>query len=118
VARVTPPGITSIIRTFGRANPALVNRSDPFLKAAQLAFHKGFGTPAVFVRSGGTIPVVATFREVLEIPTVLMGFALPDDRIHAPNEKFHIPNFFRGISTSMWFLSAAQTVNAAVRPGV
>jgi acetylornithine deacetylase/succinyl-diaminopimelate desuccinylase-like protein len=41
----------------------------------------------------------------LNIPTVLMGFGLPDDRIHAPNEKFHLPNFYRGISTSLWFMS-------------
>lgn len=108
VARVTPAGIRSTIRIFGRANPALVDRTDPFLKAAQRAFRHGFGVPATFVRSGGTIPVVATFRDVLAIPTVLMGFALPSDRIHAPNEKFYLPNFLRGISTSLWFLAAVR----------
>ena len=41
---------------------------------------------------------------MLGIPTVLMGFALPDDRMHAPNEKFHLPNFFKGIATSIRFL--------------
>src|SRR5262249_45979948 len=96
-----------LVRTFGMARPALVDRRNPFLKAAQLAFRRGFGRPATFVRSGGTIPVVATFREILQIPTVLMGFALPDDRIHAPNEKFHLRNFFRGIDTSIEFLSIA-----------
>lgn len=112
VARVTPPGIRSTIRIFGRANPALLDRADPFLKAARRAFRLGgFAAPAVFVRSGGTIPVVATFRDVLEIPTVLMGFGLPDDRIHAPNEKFHLPKFFRGVSTSLWFLAAAASTN-------
>jgi acetylornithine deacetylase/succinyl-diaminopimelate desuccinylase-like protein len=49
--------------------------------------------------------VVNTFQELLGVPTVLMGFALPDDRIHAPNEKFHLPNFFRGIATCIWFLT-------------
>jgi hypothetical protein len=43
------------------------------------------------------------FQDLLGIPTVLMGFALPDDRIHAPNEKFHLPTFFRGIKTCLWF---------------
>jgi hypothetical protein len=43
---------------------------------------------------------------MLGIPTVLMGFALPDDRIHAPNEKFHLPNFYHGIATCIWFLAA------------
>ena len=59
----------------------------------------------VFLRSGGTIPIVNHFQEWLGIPTVLMGFALPDDRIHAPNEKFHLPNFYRGITTSLCFLA-------------
>lgn len=48
-------------------------------------------------------------RNQLGIPTVLMGFGLPDDRIHAPNEKFHLPNFYRGIETSIWYLSAAAS---------
>jgi hypothetical protein len=47
-----------------------------------------------------------TFQELLGVPTVLMGFALPDDRIHAPNEKFHLPNFYNGIATCIWFLAA------------
>ena len=59
----------------------------------------------MFLRCGGTIPVVNLFQEMLGIPTVLMGFALPDDRLHAPNEKFHLPNFFKGIATSIKFLS-------------
>jgi acetylornithine deacetylase/succinyl-diaminopimelate desuccinylase-like protein len=108
VARITPPGIESTIRVFGRARPALVDRSNPFMKAAQRAYRHGFGRDATFIRSGGTIPVVATFRDLLGIPTVLMGFALPDDRIHASNEKLHLPNFFRGISTSILFLASAN----------
>jgi acetylornithine deacetylase/succinyl-diaminopimelate desuccinylase-like protein len=51
------------------------------------------------MRSGGSIPVVGTFQKFLHVPSVLMGFSLPDDSIHAPNEKFHIPNFYRGIET-------------------
>jgi hypothetical protein len=60
----------------------------------------------VFLRSGGTIPVVNTLQKMLGIPTILMGFALPDDRMHAPNEKFHLPNFYNGIATCIWFLAA------------
>ena len=45
------------------------------------------------------IPIVADFEKVLKIPSVMMGFGLPDDNLHAPNEKFHIPNFYRGIET-------------------
>ncbi len=79
--------------------------SHPAIRAAVVAYRNGFGASPVFLRSGGSIPVVNTFQETLGIPTVLMGFALPDDGMHAPNEKFHLPNFYSGIMTSMWFLS-------------
>jgi acetylornithine deacetylase/succinyl-diaminopimelate desuccinylase-like protein len=105
VARITPASVTARIRTFSRVKAALVNRDDPAMRAASFAYRQGFGSAPAFIRSGGTIPVVNTFREMLGIPTVLMGFALPDDRIHAPNEKFHLPNFYRGIDTSIWFLA-------------
>ena len=75
------------------------------MAAAALAYRKGFGAAPVLLRSGGTIPILSTFQEMLGVPTVLMGFALPDDRIHAPNEKFHIPNFYNGINTCIWFLA-------------
>jgi acetylornithine deacetylase/succinyl-diaminopimelate desuccinylase-like protein len=105
VVRLTPPTVTTEVRTLSRARPALVDRRHPALRAAAAAYRKGFGAAPVLLRSGGTIPVVNTFQEVLGLPTVLMGFALPDDRIHAPNEKFHLLNFFRGIATCVWFLS-------------
>jgi acetylornithine deacetylase/succinyl-diaminopimelate desuccinylase-like protein len=58
----------------------------------------------VFLRSGGSIGVVAAFQRTLRVPIVLMGFGLPGDGAHGPNEKFHLPNFFRGIETSIWFM--------------
>jgi acetylornithine deacetylase/succinyl-diaminopimelate desuccinylase-like protein len=82
-----------------------MNLSHPAMRAASLAYRRGFGVAPVFLRSGGTIPIVNTFQAMLGIPTVLMGFALPDDRMHAPNEKFHLPNFYRGIATAIWFLT-------------
>jgi acetylornithine deacetylase/succinyl-diaminopimelate desuccinylase-like protein len=88
------------------------------MRAAAIAYRKGFGTVPVFLRSGGTIPVVSLFQGMLGIPTVLMGFALPDDRMHAPNEKFHLPNFYNGITTSIWFLAevgASREFGTALR---
>src|SRR5579871_32387 len=107
IERITPPAVQSMVRVISSARPALVERDHPSVRAAAFALRKGFGTAPVFLRSGGTVPVVNTFREILGIPTVLMGFALPDNRIHAPNEKFHLPNFFNGIATCIWFLAAA-----------
>jgi len=92
------------MKTLGVSNPALVNGNHPALRAAVFAFRKGFGSKPVFLRSGGSVPAASIFQKRLGIPTVLMGFALPGDRIHAPNEKFHLPNFYRGIKTSIWHL--------------
>ena len=92
ICRLTPAAVRSEVRTFFR-RAALVDRNHPAMRAAFAAYRQGFGVAPVFVRSGGSIPVVNEFQELLGAPTVLMGFALPDDRIHAPNEKFHLPNF-------------------------
>ena len=60
--------------------------------------------PTVFIRSGGSIPIVGEFAEHLGIPTVLMGFGLPDDGLHSPNEKYRISNYYMGIITIAHFL--------------
>jgi acetylornithine deacetylase/succinyl-diaminopimelate desuccinylase-like protein len=104
IARITPATVKSTVRTNQLAKPAVIDRRNPALGAAAVAYRKAFGRTPVFLRSGGSIPVVSTFQRVLAIPTVLMGFALPDDRIHAPNEKFHLPNLYKGIETCIWFM--------------
>jgi acetylornithine deacetylase/succinyl-diaminopimelate desuccinylase-like protein len=104
VCELTPATVRSEVRTFFRTKPAVVDRNHPAMRAAFAAYRQGFGVAPVFVRSGGSIPVVNEFQELLGAPTVLMGFALPDDRIHAANEKFHLPNFFKGIATCIAFL--------------
>jgi acetylornithine deacetylase/succinyl-diaminopimelate desuccinylase-like protein len=63
-----------------------------------------FERKTVYIRSGGSIPLVGLFDKHLGIPSVLMGFGLPDDNIHAPNEKFHLSNFYRGIEAVMDYL--------------
>jgi acetylornithine deacetylase/succinyl-diaminopimelate desuccinylase-like protein len=75
------------------------------MKAAAAALEQAFGARPVFMREGGSIPVVASLKQLLGIDTVLMGFGLSDDNLHAPNEKFHLPNFYRGIDASIYFLS-------------
>jgi acetylornithine deacetylase/succinyl-diaminopimelate desuccinylase-like protein len=106
IARITPRTVYSSIRTLSGSKPALINPDHPAIRAAAFAYRKGFGAAPVLLRSGGTIPVLDTLQRVLRVPTVLMGFALPDDHMHAPNEKFHLPNFFNGIATCIWFLAA------------
>jgi acetylornithine deacetylase/succinyl-diaminopimelate desuccinylase-like protein len=84
--------------------PVVVDRSIPAMAAARAAYADAFGREPVFAREGGTIPVVASLRRILGIETVLMGFGLPDDNLHAPNEKMDLENYYRGIETSLAFL--------------
>lgn len=88
----------------------MIDPHHPAMRAAAIAYRKAFGRAPVLIRSGGTIPAVSLFQKDLGIPSVLMGFALPDSRIHAPNERFHLPNFRRGIDASIWFLHALSAM--------
>jgi len=116
IARVTPSGVRSIVRTQSPTEPAVMDRQHPAIRSAAVALKKGFGRAPVFLRSGGSIPVASAFQRILGIPVALMGFGLTDDRIHGPNEKFYLPNFFRGIGTSIWYLAiAADTLGKSAQ---
>jgi acetylornithine deacetylase/succinyl-diaminopimelate desuccinylase-like protein len=110
LARLTPPTVRSRVTVQPGARPAVLDRRHPVMRAAAHAYRRGFGAAPVFLRSGGSIPVVNLFQERLGIPTALMGFALPDSRIHAPNERFFLPNFERGIATCLAFLEEMAAV--------
>ncbi len=97
VAAACPKGVTAEYKTIHNAPPSLVNPDNHFIQAAAEAMQQVFGKETVYIRSGGSIPIVAAFEEYLGIPSVMMGFGLPDDNLHAPNEKLYLPNFFRGI---------------------
>jgi acetylornithine deacetylase/succinyl-diaminopimelate desuccinylase-like protein len=97
VAAACPKGVTAEYKTIHNAPPSLVNPDNRFIQAAAEAMKQVFGKDTVYIRSGGSIPIVAAFDEHLGIPSVMMGFGLPDDNLHAPNEKLHLQNFFRGI---------------------
>jgi acetylornithine deacetylase/succinyl-diaminopimelate desuccinylase-like protein len=107
VNRITPSAVVSSVRTYSPLRAVVVDRKQPALRTASFACKKVFGRAPVFLRSGGSIPVASAFQDVLGIPTVLMGLGRPDDRIHGPNEKFHLPDFYRGIETSIWYMAAA-----------
>jgi acetylornithine deacetylase/succinyl-diaminopimelate desuccinylase-like protein len=104
VKKLTPKGIETNIKVHSKGPAAVVGTDNPYIKAATEALHDTFKKETVFIRSGGSIPIVTDFQDVLKIPSVMMGFGLPDDNLHAPNEKFHIPNFHRGIETICRFL--------------
>jgi acetylornithine deacetylase/succinyl-diaminopimelate desuccinylase-like protein len=94
------------VRLIHSGDPIVVSTDNPYVKAATDAMHEVFGKETVFVRGGGSIPIVGDFVRELKTPAVLMGFGLPDDNLHAPNEKFNLANFHRGIESIVRFLAA------------
>jgi acetylornithine deacetylase/succinyl-diaminopimelate desuccinylase-like protein len=103
VASITPPTVTSEVRLLHTGSSAITDRHSPVMEAAMAAYEEGWGARPIFTREGGSIPVVAAFQQILDAPVVLMGFGLPDDGLHAPNEKFTLECFWRGIATSISF---------------
>jgi acetylornithine deacetylase/succinyl-diaminopimelate desuccinylase-like protein len=74
------------------------------MQAAARAYRTAFGVDPIFTREGGSIPVGSVFQQALGTPVIFMGFGLPDDNLHAPNEKFSLPMFYKGIETVIAFL--------------
>ncbi|MBI4889088.1 MAG: dipeptidase [Acidobacteria bacterium] len=104
IAAATPKGVKAEFKFLHGAGPSLVNPDSPFIKESALAMEEVFGKKTVFIRSGGSIPIVGSFLTHLGMPSVLMGFGLPDDNLHSPNEKFHVPNFYNGIDAVVRYL--------------
>ncbi len=103
VKKVTPKGIKTNIKIHSKGPACVVNTDNPYARAAVEAMHEIFKKDTVYIRSGGSIPIVTQFDKDLKIPSIMMGMGLPDDNLHAPNEKFHIPNFYRGIESIIRF---------------
>lgn len=99
-----PAGATAEFRLLHGAAPSLVNTDNVFIEKSAAAMKEIFGKDTVYIRSGGSIPIVGAFDRYLNMPSVMMGFGLPDDNLHAPNEKFYLPNFFRGIDAVARYL--------------
>ena len=100
VKKITPKTVELKITSLHGAKPWMTDFDNPYVQAAGRAIEKGFNKRPVFTREGGSIPVVATFQEELGVPTLLFGFGLPDDNLHAPNEKFNLSNFYNGVVAS------------------
>jgi acetylornithine deacetylase/succinyl-diaminopimelate desuccinylase-like protein len=97
-----PPGATLEILGHHGAPGVLTSLESPYVSAAQRAIEQGFGTKPVFIREGGSIPIVSTFAQRLGADTLLLGWGLDDDNTHSPNEKFCRADFHRGIKASAY----------------
>lgn len=95
-----PPGVTYELITHSGGNPCLVETDSPGVKAAVRAIEAGFGTAPVFMREGGSIPVVTLLKKQLGVDTLLLGWGQNDDNLHGPNEKFSLADFHKGIKSA------------------
>jgi len=113
VAEHTPPGIRIRVVDLHGGSGVVVDPHSPFIAAAQKAVGTAFGKPAVLIREGGSIPIVAQMVEKLGADVLLLGWGLDDDGAHSPNEKFCIADYYRGIRASahLW-----QELAAVAKP--
>lgn len=105
VAAETPKGIQAKVKLLGASPAIVVDPDHDAIRTAASVMSEMMGRPTVFTRSGGSIPIVGEFKTHLGIPTILMGFGLPDDGLHSPNEKYRVANYYLGIETIARFLS-------------
>lgn len=103
VLSLAPKGTTVEVRLIHSGDAIVVSTDNEYVKAATDAMREVFHKDTVFVRGGGSIPIVGDFVRHLKVPTILMGFGLPDDGLHAPNEKFNLGNFRDGIQSIIRF---------------
>jgi acetylornithine deacetylase/succinyl-diaminopimelate desuccinylase-like protein len=100
IERHTPPGVTWELEEMHGAPAVLVDTTTPGFAAATRAIETAFGTQPVFIREGGSIPVVGLIKQHLKVDTLLLGWGQNDDNLHGPNEKFSLADFHRGIRAS------------------
>ena len=98
-----PPTVRWELKKFVTGPAVLVKRDTPGMRAAIKALEATFGKKPVFKLEGGSVPVVSMVTATLGVDSILLGFGLPDDNLHAPNEKFHLANYYRGIDSIIRF---------------
>ncbi len=100
IQSICPPGVTVEAKYHHGGEPVMVPTDNFFIEAARAAFEEVFGKRPALVREGASIPITATFVQELKAAPVLIGYGLPDDHIHSPNEKMELEGFYKGIETN------------------
>ena len=111
VKKIAPKTVDVKVTRMHGGKPWMTEFDNKYVQAAGRAIEKGFGKAPVFNREGGSIPVVATFQEILGLPSVLFGGGLPDENAHAPNEKLDLGNFHGGIIASAFLYDEVANAN-------
>ena len=108
-----PPGVTMELVDMHGAPGVVVSLESPYMEAAAKAIEHGFGRSPVFIRTGGSIPIVTDFKEALNADPLLLGWGLDDDNTHSPNEKFCLADFHRGIKASAYLWRELSRVESS-----
>jgi acetylornithine deacetylase/succinyl-diaminopimelate desuccinylase-like protein len=98
------PGVRIQVEELLEAEPVLISREQESVRAAARAIETGFGKAPVFIREGGSIPVVNLFKRILGLDSILMGWGSSDDGAHSPNERFRLEDFYQGTRSAAAFL--------------
>lgn len=110
VKKISPKSVKVKISSLHGGKGAITPIDSPAMGAAVEALRKGFGKEPVFMREGGSIPVVNTFQTLLGAPTILLGFGLPDENAHSPDEHLNLTNFHKGILSISHFLNELSKI--------
>ncbi len=103
VRKIAPKTARVHVKHLHGGAPFYIDFNHPVFESAKRALKKGFGREAVFIREGGSIPFVNSMERILKKPAILLGFGLPDENAHAPNEKINLENFHKGMLSCAYF---------------
>jgi len=112
IHKICPDYVECEITKHGGAAAVVVPTEGPWLEAAGKAVKSGFGIEPVFTKEGGSIPIVGTFKEVLGLDTLLLGWGQNDDNAHSPNERFSVSDFHRGCYAGLALIEELSKVKA------
>jgi acetylornithine deacetylase/succinyl-diaminopimelate desuccinylase-like protein len=110
IRKVLPKTVHCKFEVLSMGKPWAAPYQAPIFAKAQAALEKGFGKRAVFIREGGSIPFVTQMHDTFKVPCVLLGFGLPDENAHAPDEHIALENYFGGIKAMAHFYSDLATL--------
>ncbi len=104
IAQIAPSNVHAELKLLNYGDPAMIDPHLPVMQAAVRAYERGWGKAPLYARTGGSIPVVADFKRILGVDTVMLGFGLNTDGAHGPDEHYSIEMFHKGIDTAIYYL--------------
>lgn len=110
VKKISPKTVKVEVTGLHGGNPSMTPIDSPAINAALIALKLGFGKDPVFMREGGSIPIISTFKEILGADSVLLGFGLPNENAHSPDEHFNLDNFYRGILSVVHYFNELSKI--------